>query len=268
MGSPQYERSTGPSPDATYSVGEAAAATNIPRSTLLYYESHGIVAPEKNAENGYRSYSNQDIFRLANTTMLKNIGIPPKDIGVYLHGDPFAPERLDEYMELLEHREEYLAAERDCLKRAKRVRLSIGTMEITYVEPYYICFGPAKTLSTLGMHAPICSTGAIFEGDFFDITQRPYRGKTVPLRYACLISGLESDDLSIIGGCECLVAYKFEADVNVPRAEQGSIEEGVRHFLDAHGLETCAPAFVPFSLSSAGGTSMPVCLPVSPRQQI
>ena len=268
MDSSQPKRSTGPKPDATYSVGETAVATNIPRSTLLYYESHGIVSPDKNTENGYRSYSNQDIFRLANATMLKNIGIAPREIGAYLQDDPFAPERLDEYMELLERREEYLAAERDCLKLAKRVRLRMGTMEIAHVEPYYICFGPAKTLGTLGMHAPICSTGAIFEGDFFDINQRPYRGKTVPLRYAHLIPGLESDDLSIIGGCECLVAYKFETNVHVPRAEQGSIEEGVRHFLDAHGLAACAPAFVPFSLSSAGGTSIPVCLPVRPRQQI
>ena len=262
MESSQYERSTGPSPDATYSVGEAAAATNIPRSTLLYYESHGIVAPEKNAENGYRSYNNQDLFRLANTTMLKNIGIPPKAIGTYLQYNPFTPERLDEYIALLEHREEYLAAERDCLKLAKRVQLNMGTIETTYIEPYYICFGPAETLNLLGMHAPICSAGAIFDGDFFDINVRPYRCKTVPVRHAHLIPGFDTSGLTVVGGCECLVAYKFEHDVHIPRAEQGSIIDCVCCFLNEHGLETCAPAFVPFSLSSAKGTSVPVCLPI------
>ena len=252
-------------PDASYSVGEAAAATNIPRSTLLYYESHGIISPEKNTENGYRTYTNQDLFRLANTTMLKNIGIAPKDIGTYLQDDPFSVEHLDEYLNLIEHREEYLAAERDCLERAKQVQLKIGTMEVVRVRPYYMCFGPTKTLNLLGMHTPICSTGACFDGDFFDVCVRPYRGKTIPVRYAHLIPGFEINDLNVVGDCNCLVAYKFEHDVHVPRAEQGSIIDDVRHFLDEHALKACAPAFVPFSLSSAEGTSMPICLPVQPK---
>lgn len=265
MDSSQHERSTGPVPDASYSVGEAAAASNIPRSTLLYYESHGIISPKKNAENGYRSYTNQDLFRLANTTMLKNIGIAPKDIGIYLQDNPFTVERLDEYLALLEYREEYLAAERDCLKHAKQVQLKMGTMEVVRVRPYYICFSPMKTLNLLGAHTPICSTGASFDGDFFDVSVRPYRGKTIPVQYAHLISGFEVDNLTVVGGCDCLVAYKFEQDVHVPRAEQGSIVDEVRYFLDTHGLETCAPGFVPFSLSSADGTSMPICLPIRPK---
>lgn len=261
-GSPRASSPTGPAPDASYSVGEVAAAMDIPRSTLLYYETQGIVSPEKDGGNGYRRYNNRDLFRLADATMLKNVGIPPKDIGPYLEGDPFAPGRIDEYLVLLDRRMAYLAAERDCLERARRVRLGLGGMRTAFVERYYICHAPGQMYDLLAAHPPISSMGGVFTGDFFDVDVRPRRGRTIPARYASLIDGLETEGLAAIGGCRCLVACKFENDVHVPRAKQGSVAADMRRYLDERGLEVAGPAFTPFTLSSAEGTSMPVCLPV------
>ena len=70
--------------DETYSVGEVASALGIPRSTLLYYETHGIVRPSQADETGYRAYATPDLVRLMGGVILKNAGVRPRDMDAVL----------------------------------------------------------------------------------------------------------------------------------------------------------------------------------------
>jgi len=44
-------------------IGEIANATDLPAKTIRYYEDIGLIRPAR-AENGYRSYSDQDLHKL------------------------------------------------------------------------------------------------------------------------------------------------------------------------------------------------------------
>lgn len=54
-------------------VGEAARRSNLPAKTLRYYEEIGLIAPDR-ADNGYRSYSNEDVHRLAFIQRARSLG--------------------------------------------------------------------------------------------------------------------------------------------------------------------------------------------------
>lgn len=264
-----------PAGDGPYSVGEIASTINMPRATLLYYERRGIVEPDKDDDNGYRRYTNHDAIRLMNAILLRNVGVLPKDQKPYLQNNPFAVERLDEYASLIEQHIAYLEAQKESLARDRLLQERIGTLTVEYVEPHLIAYDNSEqgyhdvpsdpALDLLLEHLPISSLGGCFKSDFFDLHNRPHWGRTVALRHAHLIPGLQPDRLETIGGCLCLVAYKHEDDVFVPNNDTTTVRWLMRSYLDEHGLIAAGDAFVPHTLVSPGSASLPVCLPVQQK---
>lgn len=264
-----------PTGDGPYTVGEVVNAVNMPRATLLYYESRGVVEPDKDNGNGYRRYTNHDAIRLMDAILLRNVGILPKDQKPYLQSDPFSVERLDEYALLIEQRIAYLEAQRESLARDRLLQERIGTMAVEYVEPYLIAYDNSEqgyhdvpsdpALDLLLEHLPISSFGGCFKSDFFDLHNRPRWGRTIALRHAHLVPDLQPEHLETIGGCLCLVAYKHENDVFVPNDDTTTVRWLMRSYLDEHGLSAAGSAFVPHVLVSPGSASIPVCLPVRDR---
>ena len=47
-----------------YKIGEISALLGISPETLRFYEKRGLLHPEKSPQNGYRSYSLSDLYRL------------------------------------------------------------------------------------------------------------------------------------------------------------------------------------------------------------
>ena len=44
-------------------ISQTAMATGLPAKTIRYYEEIGLIAPAR-GENGYRSFSQQDVHKL------------------------------------------------------------------------------------------------------------------------------------------------------------------------------------------------------------
>lgn len=57
-------------------ISRVAKQFNLSRSTLLYYDSIGILSPSQRTEAGYRIYSKKDIERLEKICMYRQTGIP------------------------------------------------------------------------------------------------------------------------------------------------------------------------------------------------
>lgn len=57
-----------------YSIGQLANLAGITIKTLHYYEQLGLLQPQRNEKNGYRVYSNEDIMKLQEITLLKEMG--------------------------------------------------------------------------------------------------------------------------------------------------------------------------------------------------
>lgn len=80
-----------------FNTGEFAKLCNVKKQTLFHYDDIGLFSPEIKDENGYRYYSVQQ-FEVFNVILiLKEIGMPLKEIKYYL--DNKTPEALIELFE-------------------------------------------------------------------------------------------------------------------------------------------------------------------------
>ncbi len=62
------------------SVGKVAKKFNLSRTTLLYYDSIGLLAPSGRSTSGYRIYNDSDIERLKQIVLYKDVGVPLSEI--------------------------------------------------------------------------------------------------------------------------------------------------------------------------------------------
>ena len=58
-----------------YKIGELAKRFRLSRSTLLYYDSIGLLIPSQRTQSGYRLYSADDVKRLERICLYRDMGI-------------------------------------------------------------------------------------------------------------------------------------------------------------------------------------------------
>lgn len=77
-------------------IGDLAARTGLAVSAIRFYETHGIVAPMRNA-GGHRRYGRQDIRRLSFVMAVQSLGFSLDEIAVHLRDLPAhkAPSKAD-----------------------------------------------------------------------------------------------------------------------------------------------------------------------------
>lgn len=86
-------------------IGEVAKRTELTKKALYYYEEQGLIHPEVQ-ENGYRYFTEEDVFRIKKIITLRSIGVSIADIKLYF-------EDVTKERELLEHYATLLNEERD-----------------------------------------------------------------------------------------------------------------------------------------------------------
>lgn len=63
-----------------YTISRLAKQYGLSRSTLLYYDSIGLLSPTERTESQYRLYSEEDRVRLEKICLYRQMGISLKDI--------------------------------------------------------------------------------------------------------------------------------------------------------------------------------------------
>lgn len=66
--------------DKTYTIKEISELFNIPKSTLRYWESEGIIRSIRNDENNYRNYSSENLIEICDIMFYRNLNLPIKEI--------------------------------------------------------------------------------------------------------------------------------------------------------------------------------------------
>ncbi len=61
--------------DMIYTIGKLARKFNLSRSTLLYYDSIGLLSPVKRGNGNYRIYSDKDCTRLEQIMIYRQAGL-------------------------------------------------------------------------------------------------------------------------------------------------------------------------------------------------
>jgi MerR family transcriptional regulator, thiopeptide resistance regulator len=65
----------------TYTIGRLAKRFHLARSTLLYYDSIGLLKPSSRTEGSYRVYSERDAERLEQICLYRRAGLRLEEIG-------------------------------------------------------------------------------------------------------------------------------------------------------------------------------------------
>jgi DNA-binding transcriptional MerR regulator len=102
-----------------YTIGRLARKFHLSRSTLLYYDSIGLLRPSSRSEAGYRQYSERDAKRLEQICRYRQAGLRLNDIARVLD----SPENT--LTHALEKRLEELNEEISRLKDQQRFILGI-----------------------------------------------------------------------------------------------------------------------------------------------
>ncbi len=246
----------------TFTVGEIERTFAISRATLIYYERLGLVTPRRDGENGYRRYSEDDVFELMRTGLLKGFGVAPGSIARQVTNldDAFTLDAFDRYEQLADKRISYERAVRACIGQYRELCKAVGTVSLVDVEPYYIWWDRAENgyhdfpqdenLAILVNHAPLGGFGSSYTASLdvlrqLAVTGREYEahepdgrqlkpparwGRTIAVHNAPLIDGLKVEDdhrnMAVIGGCRC--AYT----VFIEHEPYHHLEGGISH--DTH----------------------------------
>lgn len=64
----------------TYTIKEISELFNIPKSTLRYWESEGLISSIRNDSNNYREYTNENLIKICDIIFYRNLNIPVKQL--------------------------------------------------------------------------------------------------------------------------------------------------------------------------------------------
>ena len=89
-------------------IKEIEEITGMLRANIRYYESEGLVVPQRNKENGYRIYSDEDAAVLLKIRLLRTLDIPLEQIKQLRSGQKELREVLEGHLEVLREKQTLL----------------------------------------------------------------------------------------------------------------------------------------------------------------
>ena len=96
-------------------IKQAEAETGISRRNIRFYEAQGLLRPQRNADNSYREYTDEDIRTLKLIRMLRMTDMPLEEIRGILSGScPLSVTAARHKERLIRRQEELLGAIRLC----------------------------------------------------------------------------------------------------------------------------------------------------------
>ncbi|MBI4899527.1 MAG: MerR family transcriptional regulator [Actinobacteria bacterium] len=101
------------------SIGAVADRTGLPVETIRFYETSGLLAPQRD-HSGHRRYAEADIHELEVIQALRQAGLSLKDIRDHLHPDddhPAARPHVTSLLRMLDERGADLARARTLVTR-------------------------------------------------------------------------------------------------------------------------------------------------------
>ena len=264
----------------TYTIATLLNVLDISRGTLRYYEQIGLVRPERDPETGYRSYSNDDVFRVATCYMLKNAGFSVQDAQTLISKIHDAPELID--MLWQENERQRVWHETMCKTLSVLRKLCLRSQadspepELVLSEPYlvyldsceggYENFTPDVGLDALMRCMPISSFGSVLAEDILlDELGLPQWGRVVPERWAHLLPELARSGITPrhVGGGPCVIVPYVVPSDSIPGFDRTHrVRDSLKSFMQEKGLAQNGPAFTAHALPVCGTFYAIVYVPV------
>lgn len=111
-------------------LNEVMKKTGLTKKAIYYYEEEGLVSPIKEEENGYRTYSEQDIGTLMTIQLLRKLDIPTSDIKSMMVSDGTLAHAAAIQLNRMEREMERLQANKDVLRRLAGLKNGLTVEEM------------------------------------------------------------------------------------------------------------------------------------------
>ena len=98
-------------------IKEVEARVGVTRKNIRFYEKEGLLAPRRQAGNGYRDYTEDEVARLERIKLLRKLDVPLEEIASMREGRLTLGQGMRRHLGTLEHRQENLATARALSER-------------------------------------------------------------------------------------------------------------------------------------------------------
>ncbi|HKM21306.1 MAG TPA: MerR family transcriptional regulator [Lachnospiraceae bacterium] len=89
-------------------INEVEQAVGITKKNIRFYEEQGLLNPERNKENGYREYGEQDVEELNKIKLLRKLSVPIEEIRKIQNGSLTLEGAIKRQVIVLEREQENL----------------------------------------------------------------------------------------------------------------------------------------------------------------
>ena len=112
-------------------INEVEAAVGVTKKNIRFYEEEGLLRPRRDAGNGYRDYSQEDIERLRRIKLLRKLDVPLAEIRDMLEGHTGLTEGMRRHAEELKARERSIAASMVFCRELGEKGGLLGALDVT-----------------------------------------------------------------------------------------------------------------------------------------
>ena len=103
---------------------------NITKKNIRFYEEQGLLSPQRNTENGYRNYNEEDVQTLRQIKLLRKLGVPIEEIRQMLLGVHTLSDGMRRHLISLEREKQNLEHSISFCRNLQVMDTSISSLEI------------------------------------------------------------------------------------------------------------------------------------------
>ena len=109
---------------------EVETLVNITKKNIRFYEEQGLLSPQRNTENGYRNYNEEDVQTLRQIKLLRKLGVPIEEIRQMLLGVHTLSDGMRRHLISLEREKQNLEHSISFCRNLQVMDTSISSLEI------------------------------------------------------------------------------------------------------------------------------------------
>ena len=110
-------------------INKVEELVGITKKNIRFYEEKGLLNPQRNSENGYREYSDEDVSMLQKIKLLRQLSIPIEEILKLQNGYLTLEDCMRSHMIFLEREEQNVRQKKEICAQLEEEGQKLSTMD-------------------------------------------------------------------------------------------------------------------------------------------
>ena len=110
-------------------INEVEALIGMTKKNIRFYEDQGLIHPERDITNGYRSYNEKDIKRLEQIMLFRKLGVPIEEIRLMISGSSTVSDCMRRHLVTLSRKQSNLNHAIDFCDKLKNSEILLSDLD-------------------------------------------------------------------------------------------------------------------------------------------